>query len=67
MTCYGYKIFAKWGIDLVGPIKAPKRHPHVEYIIVTTTDYLVEWVEEKATLRMMLGLLQSSSLHKYFS
>ena len=44
----GARAFAKWGIDFVGPIKPRAWHAHVEYII-KATDYLIKWVEAKAT------------------
>lgn len=42
--------FAKWGIDIFGPIKPLAKGSHAEYIIVTT-DYLTKWVEAKATVK----------------
>lgn len=46
----GARVFAKWGIDFVGPIAPPTYRSHVEYIIVAT-DYLTKWVEAKSTQR----------------
>ena len=44
------RVFAKWGIDFVGPRKPHARHTHTEYIIVPI-DYLTKWTEAKATMK----------------
>ena len=42
------RAFAKWVIDLVGPIRPPTKGSRAQYIIVAI-DYLTKWVEAKAT------------------
>ena len=44
----GARVFAKWGIDFVGPIDPPAMRTHAQYII-TAIDYVTKWVEIKAT------------------
>ncbi|MCO5556414.1 hypothetical protein L7F22_009963 [Adiantum nelumboides] len=46
----GARAFAKWGIDFVGPISPPAYRTHAQYIIVAI-DYLIKWVEAKATAK----------------
>ena len=44
----GARAFAKWGVDFVGPIDPPAARTHAQYIIVAT-EYVMKWVEAKAT------------------
>jgi hypothetical protein len=39
--------FEKWAIDFVGPINPPRKCTGERYII-TTTKYLIRWVEARA-------------------
>jgi hypothetical protein len=41
-------LFAKWGIDFIGPISPASRATRSRYIILAT-DYASKWVEAKAT------------------
>ena len=45
----GVREFAKWGINIWGPIKPSTRSSHAKYLIIVTDDYLTKWVEAKAT------------------
>ena len=44
----GDRVFAKWGIDFIGPIDPPAMKTHAQYIIVASV-YVTKWLEVKAT------------------
>ena len=57
------RAFSKWGINFVGPIKPLAKSTHAQYIIVAM-NYLIKWVEAKATIKKS-ARTTSEFLHEY--
>ena len=57
-------IFAKWGIDFVGPIDPLAHKTHARYIIVAT-DYVTKWVEAKATQKNDAHTIAAKFIYEY--